>query len=140
MDATASQPMSRVLVDASKPITGRSTTLPMLVEFNHGRPFKINRGRNEFNLRPGRYHVRLYSLGTPFRVGKAELIVDARPGHTALVHYAAPLTLFTRGRAGHGPLARRRPGIGAYFIIAAVAMLVPLVVIAAIIIADALSH
>lgn len=120
-------PASQVLVDASNPVwAGRILAPPMFIEFVPGWRFHLSPGRNVLALPPGRYHAQLFSQYTFFRVGRAELVIDARPGRTVLVHYVAPYTIYSRGRAGYGALPNGRPGLGALLAIFALAAVIPL--------------
>lgn len=117
-----------VYVEASNAIWTGSARPPMVVDFGPGQRFSLRPGRNEIALPPGHYRARFHSQYVFWRVGRAEAAVDIRPGQAVQLHYAAPLTIYSRGLAGVGPLPNR-PGGRALAVIIGLAVAFPLVLI-----------
>src|SRR5690606_17898862 len=114
----------------SKYITTRYGSYPIIAEFAPGWRIALRPNhRHQFFLAPGVYHVRFYTWYFGIRVGKAEAVVDTRSGQPVFVAYAAPYTIWTRGRAGYPP--QQRPGLAAIPVIVLIALLVMAAVVLA---------
>ena len=114
-----------VYVDTSNPVRTRYGAYTMLVEFAPGMQLTLGPSRrHQFFLAPGVYHAKFYTRYFTFKVGRAEAVFDTRSGRPVYVAYAAPYTIWTRGRAGYPP--QKRGGLGAVFVIIGIAIAVPL--------------
>lgn len=111
-----------------------SASYPMFVELD-GQRQRLQVGDNAFHLAPGRWDVFVYCFYFGFKVGKARLTVDNGQG-PVLLHYSSPHTIYSAGALGYEPVDKpgKRAGVG----IVLLALTVPLIIIAAALLAQRL--
>lgn len=114
-----------VFVDTSNYVITRYGAYPIMVEFAPGMRVALrSKQRHQFFLPPGVYDTRFYTFYFGIKVGRAETVVDTRSGWPVYVGYAAPYTIWSRGRAGYPP--QQRGGLGVLVGIIVGAFAVPL--------------
>ncbi|MFF2088465.1 hypothetical protein ACFVVM_32170 [Nocardia sp. NPDC058176] len=121
-------PAVPVAITASDGIALKYRRAMMMAEFAPGFVVELRTGVNQFQLAPGHYRVQLWSQYALWRVGHATLDIDTTRGPVHF-HYASPHTLYSSGAAGFTP--QERPGKNIQFLVFAVALLVPLLVVLA---------
>jgi len=115
-----------VRIDVPGALRTRFGSYPMFAEFGPGLRYPLRPGQNWLWVAPGRYRAQMYVGYFGLRTGRAYLDVDARAGHPVLFCYAPPYTIYSGGAAGYIPV--RRPGKNGLVLIIVLAVLVPLVV------------
>lgn len=77
----------------------------------NGHPVGARWGQNAYLLPPGEHHVEMSFRGL-YRWGVAAAVVPVRSGQQTVVHYATPMTAFSRGVMG--PTPQTSQGIGGF--------------------------
>lgn len=72
----------------------------------NGHPVGARWGQNAYLLPPGEHHVELSIRGL-FKLGATAAVVPVQSGQQTVVHYAPPLTAFSRGAMGPTPQTSR---------------------------------
>lgn len=120
------QPMGQLVLNLRKPAGLLSSAMISPLVTIDGYPAPVQWGQNAFPVVPGQHQLQV-SSNYMWKYGTADLPVVIQPGQSVEVHYSGPLVTFVRGNIGLQE--QPRPGMGVFWAILGVPIVILLLVI-----------